>query len=256
MKIYLDLVFLINFLIDFIILFATKCILKETTKIIRILLGSIVGSLSILLLFISLNSFSLFVLKLLLSILIILTTFGRRNFFKNFIYFYLISIILGGALYLLDISYTYENKGLIFFSNGLSLNIIIIIIISPIIIYLYISELKSYKNKYSNIYNTEIYINNKIYKLKSMLDTGNNLKDPITKKSVILLNSNIKINKRKFIYVPYKALNTEGIIKCFKPDRVIINDKLFSNCLIGISKDKFCLEDIDCILPNCFKEDL
>ncbi len=256
MKIYLDLVILINFFFDFIIIFATKCILKENAKLIRLIMAAIIGSASIILLFIPLNSFSLFLLKLLISIIIILTAFGRRNFFKNLTYFYLVSIILGGFLYLLDISYTYENKGLLFFNNGLVLNFVVMIIISPIIIYLYVKEQKSYKNKYSSIYTTEIYINNKIYKLKSILDTGNNLKDPYSKKSVILINNNIKITKKEFLYVPYKALNTEGIIKCFKPDRVIINDKLFKNCLIGLSKERFSLDDIDCILPNTFKEDL
>ena len=89
-----------------------------------------------------------------------------------------------------------------------------------------------------------------------MLDTGNNLKDPYTKKNIIILNNNIKINKNRFIYVPYKALNTSGIIKCFKPDRIIINNKIFNNCLVGISKDKLNISDIDCILPNDLKEDL
>ena len=82
------------------------------------------------------------------------------------------------------------------------------------------------------------------------------MKDPYSKKSIILVNKNISINKDKFIYVPYKALNTSGLIKCYKPNKVIINNKEFKNCLIGVSKEYFYLEDIDCILPSCFKEDL
>lgn len=256
MKIYLDLVFLINFFFDFIIIYATKMVLKEIVPFRRIILGTLVASGSILLLFIPLNNITLFLLKLVISIVIILSTFGRRNFFKNLTYFYLISIILGGVLYLFDISYTYKNKGLIFYHNGLSLNFLVIILISPIIIYWYVKETKKYKTKYSNIYNVEIYINNKVYKVKAMLDTGNNLVDPYSKKSVILVNNNIKINKSKFIYVPYKALNTKGIIKCYKPDRVIVGDVLFTKCLIGISNDKFSLGEVDCILPNSFKEEL
>ena len=160
MKIYIDLVLIINFFFDFIIIYGTKYILKLHTKLYRILLGSIFGSLSILLLFISLNNLSLFILKFVISIFIILITFGRRNFLKNFLYFYLISIILGGSIYLLDIAYIYDNKGLIFLNNGLSINFIIILIISPIIIYLYVKENKSYRLKYSNIYSIEICIDN------------------------------------------------------------------------------------------------
>ncbi|MBQ2640101.1 MAG: sigma-E processing peptidase SpoIIGA [Bacilli bacterium] len=256
MKIYLDLLLIINFFFDFIIIYGTKYILKITTKLYRIILGSLFGSLTIILLFLPLNSLLLFVYKILISIFIILISFGKRNFFKNLLYFYLISIILGGSLYLLDITYVYDNTGLVFFSNGLSINFLFIIIASPIIIYLYIKENKSYKNMYSNIYNTKIIINNNTYLLKSILDTANNLKDPYSSKNIILVNSNINIYKEKFLYVPYKALNTNGIIKCFKPNKVIINNKEFKNCLIGVSKDKFCLGDIDCILPSYFKEDL
>ena len=256
MKVYIDLVFFINFFFDFIIIYGTKYILKLHTKLYRIIIGSFIGSLSILLLFISLNNISLFILKLLISIVIIIVSFGRRNFFKNILYFYLISIILGGSIYLHDIAYVYDNKGLIFFNNGLSINIILIIIISPIIIYLYVKENKNYRLRYSNIYTIEIIINNKVYKLKSMLDTGNDLKDPYTKKNIILVNNNIISNINKYIYVPYKALNTSGIIKCFKADRIIINNKIFNNCLIGISNNNFDLEDIDCLLPNKLREDL
>jgi len=256
MKIYLDLILLLNFFFDFIILYGTKIVLKEKTKLHRLVLGSIVGSISTMLLFIKLNNYTLLIIKLLISILINTISFGNKNIFKNTVYFYLISIILGGSLYLLDISYAYKNKGIIFLNSNLEINIIVIMIISPIIIYLYIKENKAYKTKYSNIYIIEIEINNKIIKLKSMIDTGNNLKDPISKKDVLLINNNIKLPKKRFIYVPYKALNTEGIVKCIKPDRIIIENKVFKNCLIGLSETNFSLNDIDCILPNNFKEEL
>ena len=256
MKVYLDLVVLMNFLFDFMILFATKVVLKEKTSIIRIVLGSFVASSSILLLFLSLSTITLFLFKLGISIVIILVTFGRRNFFKDFLYFYLISIILGGFLYLLDIGFTYKNKGVLFFGNGLSINFIVLLILSPIFLYFYVVETKKYKKKYSNIYSVEIYMKDKVYKLKGMLDTGNHLVDPYTGKSVLLVSSSVPIHSKKCLYVPYKALNTEGIIPCYPVDRVIVGDVLMKKCLVGISKEKFQLGDVDCILPNEFKEDL
>lgn len=256
MKIYLDLVFIINFFFDFIIIMGTKCILKENVKFIRLLLATLFASSSIFLLFIPINNITLFILKFIISIIIILIAFGRRNFFKDLVYFYLVSVFLGGVLYLFDISFTYKNKGLVFFNNGMYLNFVVVLIISPIIIYLYVREMKKYKSKYSNIYNAQICINDKNIFLKAMLDTGNNLTDPYSGKSVVLVNKNIKINSKKFIYVPYKALNTSGVIKCFNVDMVIVNDKVFKNCLVGISSDIFSLEEVDCILPNSFKEDL
>ena len=63
MKIYLDLLFLLNFGFDFIIIMTTSIVLKRKSKLRRIILGSIVGALSIFFLFLPLNSISLFLLK-------------------------------------------------------------------------------------------------------------------------------------------------------------------------------------------------
>ncbi len=255
LKIYLDLVFLINFIIDFFILYGVKKVLKLHPHPLRLLLGSLVGSLSILLLFIKLNNYTLLLSKFVISILIILVSFGKKNFFKNITYFYLLSIILGGSFYLFDIGITYHDKGFLVLNNNHLLNFLILLIGSPIIIFLFIKENIKYKSIYSNKYIVEIYINKKKYILEGMIDTGNQLIDPYKKRSIILVNLPLK-KTAKYIYVPYKALNTSGVIPCLKPDKVIIKDKLFLNYLIGFSKEKFELNGIECILPNKLKEEL
>ena len=239
MKIYLDLILIINFIIDYLLLYGTKKILKNKTSIKRILLGSIIGSISSLLMIYQNN----IIIKILLSILIIIITFGINNIIKNITYFYLLSIILGGTLYLFDL-------------NIYKLNYQILLLISPILIYLYIKENIKYKNIYLNNYIVEIYINNKLYKLEGMIDTGNELKDPYKKRSIILVNINLDYRQFKYLFVPFNALNTQGIIPCIKPDKIIINNKIFTNYLIGLSKDKFHLNGVECILPNTIKEEL
>ena len=256
MKVYLDLVFFINFFFDFFILLATKVVLKEVVPLWRIFLGSLVASCSIFLLFLSLSNLGLFLVKIIISVVIVLVTFGRSNFLSDIIYFYLISMILGGFLYLFDISFTYQNKGVVFFGNGLGLNLVVIVILAPIFLFFYSKQYQKDKVKMSITHSVEIYVGHKVYYLKGMLDTGNQLKDPCTGKSVILINSTVGIPMPRYFYVPYKALNTEGVIPCCKVERVIVDDHVFSKCLIGISKDRFSLGGVDCILPNQFKEDL
>ena len=253
MKIYLDIVFLLNFIIDFLILYGVKVVLKEKVKLIRILLGSLVGSLTLIMLFVKINSFILILGKFIISLLIILVSFGKKNFFKNLAYFYLISIILGGSFYLLDI--TYEEGNLLVFKNNYLINFIILIFGSILIIFLFVRENIKYKEIFSNKYIVKIYLFKKMYELEGFIDTGNRLTDPYKKRAIILVNLKLK-NKANYIYVPYKALNTSGVIPCLKPDKVIIDDKEFNNCLIGFSKDKFKLDGLSCILPNKFKEDL
>lgn len=234
----------------------TSKVLKEVVSVRRLLLGSLVGSLSLGFLFFSFNSVELFIVKVVLSVLIILSTFGRKNFFRNFCYFYLLSIILGGGLYLFDINLSYQNRGVLFVKNGLGLNLILVLICAPIIIYLFVKENIKYKSIYSDKYVVEIYINDQKYMVEGMVDTGNQLVDPYKRRSIILVDLDIDLGKMKYIYVPYKALNTSGVIPCFSPDRVIVGNKIFSNCLVGISKDKFFLNGASCILPNKFKEEL
>lgn len=256
MKVYLDIVFIINFFIDFILLFATSKVLKKVVSLKRLLLGSLFGSISIIFMFLNLTSLELFIYKALTSIIIILISFGRKNFKQSITYFYILSIILGGALYLLDITVTYQATGLVFVKNAYFLNFALIIICTPIILSMYIKEHKNYKLSISNKYTIEIDINEEKHILEAILDTGNNLIDPYKKRPIILIDIPIDYKRKRPIYVPYKALNTEGIIKCILPDKVTINNKEFKNCLIGLSTDKFSLNGASCILPNKFKEDL
>lgn len=235
MNIYYEEIFILNFLLDFMILYGTKRILKRNNKMIRVFVGSIIGSFTTFLLFISINNFILFLFKIITSILLVIITFGFKNIFKNILYFYLISIVLGGFCYLFEIN----NKFFLIFGCFIVIGILI-------------KEFLSYREIYSNKYLVTIIIGKKKFCLDGFIDTGNRLIDPISRKSVLLCNLNITSNN--IIYVPYKALNTSGVIKCIKPDKVIINDKEF-DYLIGLSKDKFSIEE-NCILPNKLKEEL
>lgn len=236
MNVYYEEVFILNYLLDFMILYGTKRILKRNNKMIRVIIGSLIGSFTTFLLFIDISNFILLIMKIVTSILLIIITFGFKNIIKNIIYFYLISIVLGGFCYLFEIN----NK---FF----------LILSSFVVIGILIREFLSYKEIYSNKYLVTIIINKKKYNLEGFIDTGNRLVDPISKKNVVLVNLNI--NSNNIIYVPYKALNTNGVIKCIKPDKLFINKKEINNCLIGISNHKFNLDE-NCILPNKLKEEL
>lgn len=263
MTIYLDLVLILNLAFDFLLLLGVNIVLKRNMKLRRILLGAILGSLSILFLFIKLNSFTLFLLKVIVSVLMTLITFDYKSIkytFNNLIYLYMISTILGGFLYLLNIEFSYKQDGLVFYFKGLSINFIVLLIIAPIIIYVYIKQAKALKNNYSCYYKIEIvFKNNQSIILNSFLDTGNKLKDPITKKGIILINKDVikgKYNIRSPMYVPFNTLNNHGLLKCFKPKYIIINNKIYDNYLIGLSDNKINIDGVDCLLNYKLMEEL
>ena len=258
MKIYIDLVLLLNFGFDLLLLFSVAIILRRQTNLKKLILGALLGTITIFSMFIETSSLILFIIKILISIGMVLITFGYNNLkyiFNNLFYLYTSSIILGGFLYFLNLEFSYKNEGLIFYFNGLSINIIILIILSPIIIYAYIKQGLKLKNQYSNYYNIDIYLKNgNIIPTTAFLDTGNHLEDPYKKRPIILLNKKllqIDYKKDNILLVPYDALNHHGLLKCIIPDKIFIQGIGFkNNFLIGISNEQIKMDGIDCIIGN------
>lgn len=256
MKIYVDLVLLLNFGFDLLLLFCVALVLRRQTNLKRLLLGALIGSVTIFSMFINISSLFLFFIKILISFLMVIVTFGYRDIkymFKNMFYLYTSSIILGGFLYFLNVQFAYKNTGLVFFYNGLSVNFIVLIITSPIIIFAYIRQALELKNNYSNYYNIDIYLRDgEIIQTTAFVDTGNKLEDPYKKRPIILLNKDlisIDYMKDKILLVPYDSLNNHGLLKCIIPDKIFIQGVGFkSNFLVGISNEKIKMDGIDCIL--------
>ena len=256
MTIYIDLVILLNFGIDLLLLFAVAIILRRQTTLTKLLVSALVGSITILSMFIELNSLSLFFIKIVISIIMCLITFGYRNIkytLNNLFYLYTSSIILGGFLYLLNLECSYKHEGLMFYYNGLSVNFIVLIILSPIIIYAYVKQGLNLKNNYSNYYNIDIYLaTGEVITATSYLDTGNKLEDPYKKRPIILLNKDLlklDYDNHRLLLVPYDTLNNHGLLKCIVPKSIYIQGIGFrNNFLIGISNEEILIDGVDCIL--------
>lgn len=261
MKIYLDLILLLNFGLDFILLLVVSIILKRNVSIKRLVLGALIGSLSILMLFIKINSITLMIGKVLVSLLMIVISFGYRDlkyFGNNLFYLYMTSIVLGGFLYLINDSLAYRNVGIIFVHKGLSINFILMFIAIPILFYLYIRNIRLLKNNYSNYYDCKIFFDKEHWiNVKGFYDTGNKLKDPYSGKGIILLNKKyIPKVIRSPILIPYNSLNNHGLLKCFRGYEIFVDDKVFKDFLIGISDQELYLDGIDCILSDRIMEGL
>ena len=263
MRIYLDLVFLLNFSYDFLILMTVSLTLKRHSKLIRLFLGAFLGSLSLILLFLPFPKIILFFLKILVSLFMLLISFKYKDLkytLNNILYLYMISITLGGFLYYLNNEFSYKNKGLVFYFDGLSPNYILLLIIAPIILFLYYFDHKKMLSTYNLNYEVKIvFKDNKELICEGFIDSGNKLKDPLTHKYIILIEDYLLkdyIHNKNPIYVPYKALNKTGIIPCYQIKYLIINEHKFINYLVGLSHDKFNLEGINCLLNYKLMEDI
>ena len=258
MKIYLDLVFFMNFFFDLLLLLTVKLVLKKKTTWFRIIGGALIGAVSLVMLFLPLNSFTLFVVKILMSIFMIRVTFGWmgiRTFGKDLLYLYFVSIILGGFLYYLNLEFSYQNVGVVFFHNGFSINFCLLLILTPVILFLTIKQNQVLKGVIHTRYLVSFSYRKKKYQYQAYLDTGNKLYDPYGNLPVILLyDPSFKLSKQeKVIYVPYETLEHKGVICCFKVNKLEIDGEVIDKkLLIGISKEPFRIEGADMVLHPDF----
>lgn len=255
MKIYIDLVLLLNFVFDFLLLISVSILLKRNVLIIRIILGALVGSLSILFLFIKLTSLQLFLLKILISILMVIITFKYNNLkytLRNLGYLYMMSVVLGGFLYLLNLEFSYKQIGMVFYHNGLSINFIFLIIFSPIILYIYIKQGIKLKHNYNNYYKVIIYLEKETIKCIGYLDSGNNLKR--FNRPVVLLNKKEIKHNYNYIFIPYQSSSQISVLKCIKGIIEINNKK--QKILVGIMENEISIDGVGCLLNNKLRGDI
>ena len=246
MTVYVDGVLFLNFFFDFLLLLTTSVVLKRHAKIFNLILGAFIGSLSTLVLFFNVSSIQLFIIKGYLSIIMILFTFYYKDFkytITNLGIFYVVSILLGGFLYLLNIEFSYKHSGLIFYHNGLSINVIFLFIISPVILYIYICQSKLFRRKIKNYHQTKVKIGQKEFSLMGYLDTGNTLSYK-GKPVVITKMSNTFRNKK--ILVPYVTVDGHSVIECINA-KIEVEDMGTYDVLLGFSEN-FNFSGVDILL--------
>ncbi|MCI9233466.1 MAG: hypothetical protein HFH08_02565 [Bacilli bacterium] len=263
MKIYLDLIMILNFLFDFFLLMGVSIILRRNVSINRLLKGAFFGGLSILFLFLNVNSFELFLLKIMISIIMVILTFGFRDIrytFKNLFYLYSASMILGGFLYYLNVEFSYKQEGIVFYHNGLSINYIVLLMVSPIILFIYVKQGIYLKNNYSNYYQIDLFFDkNRVLHCNGFLDSGNHLVEPYGHKPIILIDHRkfiYDINEFKMILVPMTTASGTTLLECIHVPVIEIKGVgRRENVLLGIMKQNITIDGIDVLLHTKIMEE-
>lgn len=274
MTIYIDVVLLENIILNYIILISTATISKSKYYFYRMAISSVIGGIfSILNYIIEISNLGSVILKIFISILMIIISFKVYTFFKiikKLIFFYLVSFTFGGIAFML--LFLINPNNVKFVENQLTgtypLKIVILagavgfIIISGVSI-----VIKNKINKKEMICDLEIFYNGKNKKIKTMIDTGNLLKEPISKNDVIIVEKDslkelvskeileniafivngkwidsIDVHSYKFKIIPFSSLGKDnGILIGFKPDYIKIyneNEVIRNDVLIGIYDGK------------------
>lgn len=274
MTIYIDIIFLENLFMNFIILFATGIILKTKFKIFRSLLASALGGIYAIILYTSkMQIYSNIFLKIILSLSMVEIAFNLKtikSFFKHLVIFYLTSFTFGGVAFALIYFVKPRN---ILFKNGKLVGVypmkMILIggIIGFIIIVFSFKNIKKRFTKEDILCKIIIEINNEAITVEAIIDTGNFLRDPISKSPVIVVNKealrqilpdkildntkdiiegkNIEIDEYigKIRIIPFSSIGKEnGILLGIKANQTVIEYqevvKSLENAIIGIYDGK------------------
>lgn len=194
MTIYIDVVFIENLIMNYIILFATSIIIKVKVKHIRLILASSLGAIYSIIAYMSiLEMYSSVILKIILSVIIVYIAYNPqnvKNMWKYLVIFYMTSFVFGGAAFALI--YIVKPQDILM-KNGLFLGtyplktIILGTIVAFVVIVTSFKLVKSKISKKDMFCTIKININKVEIETKAMIDTGNLLKEPISNTPVIVV---------------------------------------------------------------------
>lgn len=252
MKIYADMLFAINFSMDFISLFITSIILQRKVNKKRLLLASAIGGVyGVFEVISSFNSVVSVFISIVISFLMCFVTYSEKSI-KRFVGIYVvflgISACLGGVM---SIMYSFMNRLLSEYIESYTYNSVytgarfFIIAALSIIASLIFGRFFITEKKIKAVL-IEFEINNRKFSTNALCDSGNLLTEPISGKSVILIAENTNIGKEILAvpdvfkrYIPYEGVGGSGMIKGIVPKNLWVNKKQRNAVLATISKKDF-----------------
>ncbi len=198
--VYIDVLFVINLIINYLLLWTTSKISKKRASTMRILAGACLGAVyAVVMFFPAFKIYYTFIAKILFSMVLIAVTFNiekAREFVKVLTIFYVVSFTFGGAA--LGLFY-FTNVGA--FIGALVSNGVIyftlpwkVLLLSSMIAYIIIRitwSIIARKMGRENMFVPLVIIfDNKSICVNALIDTGNSLYDPISKFPVVVVEFN------------------------------------------------------------------
>lgn len=201
MTIYLDVIWLLNFCIDALLILLTSIVLKRKIKKRRVMAGALVGSSIVILMFTPISQFALHpVSKIFISVIMIFASFGYkrlRTFVQTMLMFYFVTFVIGGGMVAVHFLFQTESElwnGVLAtrstgFGDPISWGVVIFGF--PVLWYFSrkrIEDTEMRKVHYDQLVRVEIQIDDKRLEMTGLVDSGNQLYDPITKVPVMVVD--------------------------------------------------------------------
>lgn len=202
MYVFLDLIWLLNFCLDFLLLWLTAIFRRLDFTWWRLLIASGIGSSYVLFLFIPpLQSLYTLVIKLLLALVIIAVAFGYGHFQKfmsTFCTFYFVSFVTGGGVFglhfFLQSQHALVNGMVVTQGWGYGDPVSwLFVLVGFIGMFLFSrsrwKQIERAKRTEHFLVEGQIFFGQQIVWFRGLVDTGNQLSDPVSRMPVMMLES-------------------------------------------------------------------
>ena len=245
-ELYVDVLFLVNFMMDYLLLLLVKKMLKCTATHGSLCFGAVIGAL--LSCIVMILPIPYIVIKFVLFhgvINIFMIRAGLKikkvkELIKAYTLLYIGSFLLGGIIQVL---HQYVGKGSLFFA------------IAAFGYYLAskLWDIIAHMQKVNRIHcDVELFWDEKTFLIKGLIDTGNGLKDPVSDKPVSIIDKSVakeflgEMKLAKVRYIPFHSIGKkEGLLLAVELDKMCIHyeqEIWIDDPLIGISEEKISSE--------------
>jgi stage II sporulation protein GA (sporulation sigma-E factor processing peptidase) len=248
---------------DSLLLYLTAIILKREIRLWRIFAGGLIGSIIILLVFTPFNEFSGHpVTKLFFSVAMVLAVFGfkrLRYFLKGLMTFYFATFLVGGSLigihYFINFDFQLSSSVMLASVKGFGDPISWLFVLLGFPLAWHFSKrnvegIEMTKIQYDSLIMVRVVINETEFRFRGLIDSGNQLYDPISKMPVMFISIKDRLDEfppeiikmagnpediimgsdsiggnweHKMRVIPCKVVGQEHqLIIGFKPDRILL----------------------------------
>lgn len=248
--VYADVLVAINILVTYLILVCVRQACRIPSKKPAVALAAVLGGLSSLIIFLKELPLSVSIFfKLIVAVIVTSVAFLPTNikiFFKTFFAFFGISFLFGGIMYAVEITFNPQN--ILYFNGTVYFDMSITYLVGSVFViygaFLMCDYFLSRKTGSNEIFKVKITFRGITAIVQGFADNGNNLKDALTGRSVIVAQfsavevlftpeerqffksesfANIPDSlKTKFHLVSCKTVSGKSLLPCVIPDKVEI----------------------------------
>lgn len=261
--IYLDVLFLLNLVVDYLLLLAAARITGEPFSRIRLGLGALLGGVYAMVIFLPRCGWLCHpICKICVGIGIVLISYGAsRRLLRLALVFFAVSAALGGVVLALQLlgtgGLTLEN-GVLY--TGFDLRLLLVtVIVSYAVLSLIFRNAARHGGQRRDLCNAKLVLGGQTVQITVLLDTGNTLTDPVRNQPVLVVEGKAlqkiipvyvdpadpvgsleRVKDRewngRFSLLPYRAVGVEcGLLLAVRSDFVAMNGREWQGLQVALS---------------------